>query len=203
MVGTLADCTTTSFFPAKPLGCYGDGGAIFTNDKQLTDKLVSIRNHGQGTHKYDIVRVGINGRLDTIQAAILSEKLTLFAAEIDMRQRVAKRYTDALTEVAITPKVQAGNISVWAQYTLLINNRDTLANALKADGIPTAVYYPKAMHQQAPYQNYLQDPIGLPVTEQLCQQVISLPMHPYLTKTNQDKVIQAIITHAKPSSQVA
>ncbi|MGH8511469.1 MAG: DegT/DnrJ/EryC1/StrS family aminotransferase, partial [Gammaproteobacteria bacterium] len=147
-VGTLAPVTATSFFPAKPLGCYGDGGAIFTDDEALAQVLLSLRVHGQGQDKYDNVRIGINGRLDTLQAAILIEKLRLFPEEIEARQRVAARYTDGLEDIVKTPRVVPGTISAWAQYTLRLDGRDAVAARLKERGVPTAVYYPKPLHQQ-------------------------------------------------------
>ena len=149
-VGTLAPLTTTSFFPAKPLGCYGDGGAIFTDDDELARLLRSLRVHGQGADKYDNVRIGITGRLDSIQAAVLIEKLKIFPDEIAARDRAARRYHDALLDVAIVPEIADGNSSVWAQYTIRLDpgRRDEVAARLKAQGVPTAIYYPKPLHRQ-------------------------------------------------------
>ncbi|MGH8522299.1 MAG: DegT/DnrJ/EryC1/StrS family aminotransferase, partial [Gammaproteobacteria bacterium] len=161
-VGTLAPVTATSFFPAKPLGCYGDGGAIFTDDEALAQVLLSLRVHGQGQDKYDNVRIGINGRLDTLQAAILIEKLRLFPEEIEARQRVAARYTDGLEDIVKTPRVVPGTISAWAQYTLRLDGRDAVAARLKERGVPTAVYYPKPLHQQTAYTRFPTAPGGLP-----------------------------------------
>lgn len=193
-LGTIGDVTTTSFFPAKPLGCYGDGGAIFTEDAELAQVLKSIRIHGQGEDKYDNVRIGLNGRLDTIQAAVLLEKLKLFPAEIEARQKVAARYNHALRDAAIVPELQEGNTSVWAQYTLRFpkGNRDEIAARLKERGIPTAIYYPKPIHVQAPYEAYPVAGNGLPVTEQLAGEVLSLPMHGYLDEKTQDEIIGAV-----------
>ena len=194
-LGTLALATATSFFPAKPLGCYGDGGAIFTDDADLAEKLRSVRVHGSGTDRYDNVRLGLTARLDTIQAAILIEKLKIFDEEIAARNKVAQRYFDALHNIVTAPRVADGNVSVWAQYTIRLpkgNDRDTFANSLKAQGIPTAIYYPKSMHQQTAYKNYPVAEGGLPVSEKLSSDVISLPMHPYLDQGSQDRVIKAV-----------
>ena len=194
-LGTLALATATSFFPAKPLGCYGDGGAIFTDDADLAEKLRSVRVHGSGTDRYDNVRLGLTARLDTLQAAILIEKLKIFDEEIAARNKVAQRYFDALHNIVTAPRVADGNVSVWAQYTIRLpkgNDRDTFANSLKAQGIPTAIYYPKSMHQQTAYKNYPVAEGGLPVSEKLSSDVISLPMHPYLDQGSQDRVIKAV-----------
>jgi dTDP-4-amino-4,6-dideoxygalactose transaminase len=194
-LGTLALATATSFFPAKPLGCYGDGGAIFTDDADLAEKLRSVRVHGSGTDRYDNVRIGLTARLDTLQAAILIEKLKIFDEEIAARNKVAQRYFDALHNIVIAPRVADGNVSVWAQYTIRLpkgNDRDAFANSLKAQGIPTAIYYPKSMHQQTAYKHYPVAEGGLPVSERLSADVISLPMHPYLDQASQDRVIKAV-----------
>ena len=194
-LGTLALATATSFFPAKPLGCYGDGGAIFTDDADLAEKLRSVRVHGQGSEKYDNVRLGLTARLDTIQAAVLIEKLKIFDEEIAARNKVAQRYFDALHNIVTAPRVADGNVSTWAQYTIRLpkgNDRDAFANALKAQGIPTAIYYPKSMHQQTAYKHYPVAEGGLPVSERLSEDVISLPMHPYMDQASQDRVIKAV-----------
>lgn len=191
-VGTLAPVTATSFFPAKPLGCYGDGGAIFTDDEGLGLVLRSVRVHGKGQDKYDNVRIGTNGRLDTLQAAILIEKLRLFPEEIEARQRVAARYTVGLKDIVNTPRVVPGTISAWAQYTLRLDRRDAVAARLKEHNVPTAVYYPKPLHQQTAYTRFPTAPGGLPVSEQLAQEVLSLPMHPYLEPQTQDFIIEAV-----------
>ena len=148
--------TATSFFPAKPLGCYGDGGAIFTDDAELAETLRSVRVHGQGSDKYDNVRLGLTARIDTIQAAILIEKLKIFPDEIAARNAVAKRYNEGLGNVVIVPRVEQNCTSVWAQYTIRLPNggRDALASTLKAQGIPTAIYYPKSLHQQTAYRRF-------------------------------------------------
>ncbi|MBV9079254.1 MAG: DegT/DnrJ/EryC1/StrS aminotransferase family protein [Methylobacteriaceae bacterium] len=193
-LGTFGIATTTSFFPAKPLGCYGDGGAIFTQDAALADTLRSLRVHGQGTDKYDNVRIGMNGRLDTIQAAILIEKLKIFEDEIARRDAVASRYEVGLSDVARTPQVAAGNTSVWAQYTIRVapERRDALAADLKGAGIPTAIYYPKPLHRQTAYRAYPVAGNGLPVSDALAAEVISLPMHPYLEPDLQDRIVDAV-----------
>jgi dTDP-4-amino-4,6-dideoxygalactose transaminase len=159
----------------------------------------SIRVHGQGTDRYDNVRLGLNGRFDTIQAAILIEKLTVFAEEIEARQRVAERYSLALAEVARTPSVIPGAASVWAQYTLLVKDRDGLATRLKSIGVPTAVYYPIPLNRQSGYCHYPTAPGGAPVSEALAASVISLPMHPYLDETTQDRIIAAVLSNCSPN----
>jgi dTDP-4-amino-4,6-dideoxygalactose transaminase len=193
-VGTMGQLTTTSFFPAKPLGCYGDGGAVFTDDDKLIEVLRSLRVHGQGTDKYDNVRIGMNGRLDTMQAAVLIEKLAIFADEIVARDRVADTYAEALKDVAIVPVVKPGYTSVWAQYTIRLpgRDRDKIAAALKAQGIPTAIYYPKPVHMQTAYRDYPVAGNGLPVSERLAKEVLALPMHPYLDEATQARIVGAV-----------
>jgi dTDP-4-amino-4,6-dideoxygalactose transaminase len=193
-VGTMGQITTTSFFPAKPLGCYGDGGAVFTDDDTLIEVLRSLRVHGQGTDKYDNVRIGMNGRLDTMQAAVLIEKLAVFADEIVARDRVANAYNAALKDVAIVPVVKPGYTSVWAQYTIRLpgRDRDKVAAALKAQGVPTAIYYPKPLHVQTAYRDYPVAGNGLPVSERLAKEVLALPMHPYLDEPTQARIVGAV-----------
>jgi UDP-2-acetamido-2-deoxy-ribo-hexuluronate aminotransferase len=193
-LGTFGHATATSFFPAKPLGCYGDGGAILTDDAELAETLRSVRVHGQGSDKYDNVRLGLTARLDTIQAAVLIEKLKIFQDEIDARNRVAKRYFDALHNIVNVPRVADGNVSVWAQYTIRLPRgaRDGFAATLKAQGIPTMIYYPKSLHQQTAYRHYPVAEGGLPISEKLSEDVISLPMHAYLDAASQDRVIKAV-----------
>lgn len=194
-LGTLGHATATSFFPAKPLGCFGDGGAIFTDDAELAETLRSIRVHGQGSDKYDNVRLGLTGRLDTMQAAILLEKLKIFDDEIAARNEVAERYARGLGNVVTVPHLAPGCSSVWAQYTIRLPkgvNRDGFAAALKAQGIPTAIYYVKSMHQQTAYRDYPVAEGGLPVSEQLSDDVISLPMHAYLDEPTQERIIKAV-----------
>jgi dTDP-4-amino-4,6-dideoxygalactose transaminase len=193
-VGTIGAATSTSFFPAKPLGCYGDGGAVFTDDEQLAATLRSLRVHGQGSDKYDNVRIGMNGRLDTVQAAVLIEKLKIFPEEIAARDAVAARYSAALADVASVPRVLDGATSVWAQYTLRVNGgrRDALAARLKAAAVPTAIYYPKPLHRQTAYRGFPLAGGSLPVSDRLAGEVISLPMHPYLETDVQDRIADAV-----------
>jgi dTDP-4-amino-4,6-dideoxygalactose transaminase len=193
-LGALADATATSFFPAKPLGCYGDGGAVLTDDGELADLLRSLRMHGHGSDKYDNIRIGKASRLDSIQAAVLSEKLKIFDDEIAARDKVARRYAEGLKDVAIVPHVPSGSTSVWAQYTIRVanNRRDALAAALKSQGIPTAIYYPKPLHRQQAYKDFPIADGGLAVSDRLAGEVISLPMHPYLDDATQDRIIAAV-----------
>jgi len=204
-----ADIATTSFFPAKPLGCYGDGGAVLTNDSKLAELMDSIRVHGKAVGadlegrtfdhdpKYLNMRVGMNSRLDTIQAAVLIEKLKVFADEIEARNRIAARYSAELRDhVAAVPGVIDGGVSVWAQYTIEHPERDRLATHLKAQGVPTAVYYPIPMHQQPAYSHHSVGPQGLAVTEAKSKVVISLPMHADLDEATQDKIIAAVRSFA-------
>lgn len=193
---SFGDAATTSFFPAKPLGCYGDGGAVFTNDDTVADYLRSIRVHGKGSFKYDNVRIGWNSRLDTIQAAVLQVKLKAFASyELKNVNEVAVKYTELLKDVVKTPIVPQNMYSSWAQYTLRLESedqRDALQTYLKEQGIPSMVYYPKPMHQQLAFdgnRNY----VDCPVTEKLCKTVLSLPMHPYIT----DEEINTVAFHVK------
>jgi dTDP-4-amino-4,6-dideoxygalactose transaminase len=192
--GSLTYVTTTSFFPAKPLGCYGDGGAVFTDDAELNETLQSIRVHGKGSDKYDNLRVGLNARLDTMQAAILIEKLAIFGDEISERQRVANRYSAGLSDIITTPHVPANMVSVWAQYTLTAKNegrRTKLQAALKEAGVPTMVYYPKPLHLQTAYKDFNTN-AALPVSEDLARRVFSLPMHPYLEDQTIDYIVEQL-----------
>lgn len=183
--GNMGDMATTSFFPAKPFGCYGDGGAIFTNDDELAELIKSMRIHGQGADKYDNVRIGINGRLDTIQAAILIEKLKIFSAEIIARQDIARLYTDGLKNIVKTPKVIPDTTSIWALYTVRLPahiDRTELMAYLKEAGIPSVIYYVKPVHQSKAYEHYpVASEKGLPVTEMLAKEVLSLPMSAYVS----------------------
>ncbi len=183
----------TSFFPSKPLGAYGDAGACFTNDAALAERMQSIRVHGQA-RRYEHIRLGLNGRLDTIQAAILLEKLALFSDEVTLRQAVAARYTKALSDIANTPEIKAENSSVFAQYTIEVSARDEVQAALKAQDIPTAVHYPVALHKQPVFKALYPETLSFPNAEAAAHRVLSLPMHPYLTKTDQDQVIDALQT---------
>jgi dTDP-4-amino-4,6-dideoxygalactose transaminase len=194
-LGTFGLATATSFFPAKPLGCFGDGGAIFTDDDALAETLRSIRVHGQGSEKYDNVRLGLTGRLDTMQAAVLIEKLKIFEDEIAVRNEVAERYARGLGNLVTVPRLASGCTSVWAQYTIRLpkgTNRDDFAAALKTQGIPTAIYYTKSMHQQTAYRDFPVADGGLPASERLSDDVISLPMHAYLDEPTQQRVIEAV-----------
>lgn len=198
--GSIGTIATTSFFPAKPLGCYGDGGALFTGDDALAASIQSYRVHGKGSHKYDNERIGINSRLDTLQAAILLEKLAIYADEIAARQPIAQRYSDGIGDALITPVVPDDCRSVWAQYTLRTKpgkNRDAIIASLKEAGVPTVVYYPRPLHQQTAYKSYPTDPAGLPVAEALATEVFSLPMHPYLDGQTQAHIIEAVRAAAK------
>ncbi len=212
-----ADVTTTSFFPAKPLGCYGDGGAVLSKDEGFHDLLVSLRVHGQAVKsdiagktfehdpKYLNVRIGMNSRMDTIQAAVLLEKLKIFEDEIAARNRVADRYAEGLGDLVKTPTVLDGGVSVWAQYTIELaedvnGGRDALAPALREQGVPTAVYYPIPIHKQGVYSGYPVAPGGLPVTEAKAGRVISLPMHPYLKEDDQDLIVAAIRAFVKKNA---
>ena len=192
-LGTFGLCTATSFFPAKPLGCYGDGGAVMTDDDGLADVMRSLRVHGQGSDKYDNVRIGLASRLDTMQAAILIEKLKIFPDEIDARNATARRYNEGLSDVAIVPAVPPGMTSVWAQYTIRVQGgrRDALAAELKAERIPTAIYYPIPLHRQQAYKQYPVGKGGVAVSDRLADEVISLPMHAYLDPPTQDRIIDA------------
>jgi len=188
----LSTIATTSFFPAKPLGCYGDGGAIFTNDDELATVMRQIANHGQD-RRYHHARVGVNSRLDTIQAAILLPKLRLFAKELEQRQQVAERYTVMLNEAGIetTPYVESHNTSAWAQYTIRVENRDAVQAALQEAGIPSAVHYPIPLNKQTALAD---DSVHLPVGDKTAEVVMSLPMHPYLDESDQRKIVDVLKT---------
>ena len=187
------DAAATSFYPPKPLGCYGDGGACFTNDDALATLIRSLRNHGEGTHRYEHARIGLNSRLDTIQAAVLLEKMKIFTDEIAARDRVAKRYNELLgksNRVAV-PRVIEGAQSVWAQYTIQAEDRAKLQADLKDDGIPTAVHYPIPLGRQRAYAHFPSVPT--PVSDRLSASVVSLPMHPYLDEATQDRIAAAVL----------
>lgn len=197
--GSIGTIATTSFFPAKPLGCYGDGGAVFTADPALRALMESYRVHGKGSHKYDNERIGLNSRLDTLQAAILLEKLAIYSDEIDARQTVAQRYSEGIDGALITPVVPEDCRSVWAQYTVRTKpgqDREAIMSALKSDGVPTVVYYARPLHLQTAYKGFPCDPNGLSVAEGLMNQVFSLPMHPYLDGATQDRIIDAVVRAA-------
>ncbi|MFU8843067.1 MAG: DegT/DnrJ/EryC1/StrS family aminotransferase [Bacteroidales bacterium] len=194
---SLAPVSATSFFPAKPLGTYGDGGMCFTDSKEMLEILDSIRVHGKSTDKYNNVRIGINGRLDTLMAAILLPKVDIFDEEMELRQQVARRYTEGLTGFVKTPVVKDYNISSWAQYSILHPKRDHLMEHLKLVGIPTAVYYPRPLHLQKAFEDLGYKPGDLPVTEKIAAEIFSIPMHPYLRHDDQDRVIETIISFAR------
>ncbi|MCD4696889.1 MAG: DegT/DnrJ/EryC1/StrS aminotransferase family protein [Bacteroidales bacterium] len=194
---SLAHSAGTSFFPAKPLGTYGDGGMVFTNDSTFYDKLTSIRVHGKGSDKYDNIRVGINGRLDTLMAAILLAKADIFQEEIELRQKVAIRYNELLEGVVNTPVVRDYNLSAWAQYTITHNDREKIIAGLKEEGIPSAVYYPKPLHLQGAFKHLEYQTGDFPVSEKMADEVFSLPMYPYLPESDQDKVVDAVKKYAK------
>ncbi len=194
-LGGFGVITATSFFPAKPLGCFGDGGAIFTDDAEFADTLRSVRVHGQGLDKYDNIRIGMTARLDTIQAAVLVEKLKIFEEEIAARNKVAERYAQGLGNVVTIPRLASGTTSVWAQYTIRLpegTDRNAFAASLNAQGIPTAIYYPKSMHQQTAYRDFPVADGGLATSERLSSDVISLPMHAYLDEPTQARIIKAV-----------
>lgn len=195
----MAQISSTSFFPAKPLGCYGDGGALFTNDDGLNEKMRAIRTHG-GLKRHHHPLLGMNGRLDTLQAAVLLAKLPHFPAEVAARNRIGARYTELLRGGCRVPEVMPGNTHVYAQYTIRVGNPEALGAALKADGIPSAIYYPKCLHEQPVFA-----PLGyawgtFPKAEKASRQVISLPMHPYLTEAEQDRIVAAVRRHAIPTN---
>lgn len=195
--GALAPVAATSFFPAKPLGCYGDGGAAFTDRDDLAAVMQSLRVHGKGEHKYHIVRLGLNSRLDTMQAAILLAKLAVFDDEIAARQRAADHYHELLADHVATPRLPAGCTSAWAQYAIMLSDRDAVAAALKTRGIPTAVYYPIPLHLQPVSAHLGHERGSLPVSERLADEVLCLPMHPYLTEDDQARVATAVIEAVK------
>lgn len=194
-VGALAPATVSSFFPAKPLGCYGDGGALFSDDAARAALWRSLRGHGTGDAKYDVVRIGMNSRLDTLQAAVLLAKLPGFAAEIKAREKVAQYYDQHLPAVAVRPGRMAGSDSAWAQYTIQVADRDSLAAALREDGIPTAIHYPRPLHLQPAYLRYGDGPGSLPVSEKLAAHVLSLPMHPDMDEATSRLICEAIARH--------
>ena len=199
--GRLAEVAATSFFPAKPLGCYGDGGAIFTDNDEIAESLRSIRVHGKGADKYDNVRIGVNGRMDTIQAAILLEKLKIFPEEIVSRQKVAATYTKMISAISdqgsttngprmTAPQVPEGYQSAWAQFSILVENRPHLQEHLKEQGIPTAVYYPQPLHLQTAYAGLAYSKGDFPVAENISEHILSLPMYPSLSASDQKKVVE-------------
>jgi UDP-2-acetamido-2-deoxy-ribo-hexuluronate aminotransferase len=191
-MGAFGDACATSFFPAKPLGCYGDGGAVLTNSDELAQVLRSIRVHGQGSHKYHNVRVGLNARMDTLQAAILLPKLRVFAAELERRQAVARAYDEALQDLVIIPLIPADCRSAWAQYSILVDERDAVAEHLRKSGIPSAIYYQAPLYQMPVYRSLGYERGACPETEAVCEKILSLPMHAYLTAEEQQRIVAAM-----------
>ncbi|MEA3288304.1 MAG: DegT/DnrJ/EryC1/StrS family aminotransferase [Candidatus Marinimicrobia bacterium] len=192
---SFGDAASTSFFPAKPLGCYGDGGAVFTDDDELYEKLLSVRVHGKGGDKYDNIRIGINGRMDTLQAAIVLEKFTLFPNEIKLRNKAAAKYNELLAECVVTPSTPEGYTSVWAQYSVLAKNaeeRQAIQTRLKDAGIPSAVYYPKPLHQQTAFAHLGYQDGDFPISEEMSQRIFSLPMYPYIPEEDIEKIVEVI-----------
>jgi UDP-2-acetamido-2-deoxy-ribo-hexuluronate aminotransferase len=198
--GSFGHVAATSFFPAKPLGCYGDGGAVFTDYDELAESLRSVRVHGQGIDKYNNVRIGLNGRLDTLQAAILLPKLKAFPAELAARQDVARRYNDGLGNVVEVPFVPDEHLSAWAQYSVLSDKREQIQAALKEAGIPTAVYYPKPLHLQSAFAHLGQNEGDFPFSESASQRIFSLPMHPYMDEKTQRTIIDGVTTAVSKSN---
>jgi len=194
---SFGDIGTTSFFPAKPLGGYGDGGAIFTNDSEIAGKLISIRNHGQGKSKYNNIRIGLNGRLDTIQAAILLEKLKIFPEELSQRIAIAKKYSQNLNQYFTCQHVPEGYESAWAQFSILALNsreRSICIKKLKDSGIPAAIYYPKPLHLQDAFSDLNYSTGDFPVSESISQRIFSLPMHPYLTNDSINRICDILLS---------
>ena len=192
MACSLAGIACTSFFPAKPLGCYGDGGMVFTDDDNTAGVLKSLRSHGAGSHKYEHVRIGINSRLDTLQAGILLAKFKHFPREIELRNQIADYYTQHLKGTAETPVILSFNRSVYAQYNIIVKDRESLQKRLQESRIPTAVYYPKPLHLQPAYADLGYQMGDFPITEDVCERIIALPMHPFLTREEQDFIIDKI-----------
>jgi UDP-2-acetamido-2-deoxy-ribo-hexuluronate aminotransferase len=199
--GGLGHIGTTSFFPAKPLGCYGDGGAVFTDSNEYAEIIRSIRVHGKGGDKYDNIRVGLNARLHTLQAAILLEKLNIFPQEINERQRVARKYSSLLSKCAelVLPTVPSGLQSIWAQFSLLSEKRLEIQDNLKKKGVPTAVYYGCPLHQQPAYKSLGYKIGDMPVAERVSQQIFSIPMHPYLTDNDIESIVTKLIEATEQS----
>jgi len=191
-LGTCADVTTTSFYPSKPLGCYGDGGAVFTDDDETACRVAQVRVHGQSHDRNENVRIGVTARFDSIQAAVLIEKLAIFDEECEARREIATRYTDGLKNVVTTPIVREDCTPIWAQYTITSPQRDRIVAMLGEQNIPTALFYPRPVHTQKPYRGFPMATGGLPVTERLAKEVVSLPMHPYLSADVQDRIIDAL-----------
>ena len=194
-VGHYGAVTATSFFPAKPLGCYGDGGALFTADDKIAEIARSCRIHGQGSDKYENIHIGMTARLDTMQAAILLAKLEIFDGELAARQQIADRYNKMLEDIVTTPKLADAATSSWAQYVIRLpegSDRSAIQADLAKKGVPTAIYYPRPMHTQPVYAHYPVSTSGLALTKKMAGDVLALPMHPYLEKDNQFRIVQAL-----------
>ncbi|MGN6143571.1 MAG: DegT/DnrJ/EryC1/StrS family aminotransferase [Mesorhizobium sp.] len=200
MCGTFGHVAGTSFYPAKPLGCYGDGGAMFTNDATLADRLRSFAFHGKGETQYDNVHVGLNSRLDTLQAAILIEKLAILEDEMEARRTVAQRYADGLGDVVKAANNPGHGRSAWAQYAIETPKRDGLRAHLTEKGIPSVIYYVKPLHEQVAYRDYPRTPTGLKVSQDLPNRILCLPMHPYLSESDQDRIIETIRNYVGSNS---
>ncbi|WP_136660952.1 DegT/DnrJ/EryC1/StrS aminotransferase family protein [Nitratireductor sp. XY-223] len=201
--GSFGHVAATSFYPAKPLGCYGDGGAMFTNDDAMMEKLRSYAFHGKGESQYDNIHIGLNSRLDTIQAAVLLEKLAIFDEELAARQTIADYYRDNLKEHVRVPQTPDGMVSAWAQFAIETVDRDALKAHLGDNGIPSVVYYVKPLHQQPAYAHYPKGPGEMTVTEQLPNSILCLPMHPYLQRADQDRIIETIVEFVSARQAVA
>lgn len=198
MLGSQADATATSFFPSKPLGAYGDGGALFTESAERAELFRSLRTHGEGKTRYEVLRTGMNGRLDSIQAAVLLSKLTVFPAELAARERIASTYDQRLGNAVVTPKRVPNSTSAWAIYAILLPDaaaRDRMQDGLRADGVPTAIYYPRPLHLQPAYSSH-HDGAALPVSEDLAQRILALPIHPDLTDAEVSRICDAVLAHA-------
>ena len=191
-LGACAEVTTTSFYPSKPLGCYGDGGAVFTDDDETALRVAQVRVHGQGQDRNENVRLGVTARFDSIQAAVLLEKLSIFDDECAAREKIAARYTESLKDVVATPIVHDDCKSIWAQYTIASPQRDHIVATLRDQNIPTALFYPRPIHTQLPYKEFPLPAGGLPITEKLAGEVLSLPMHPYLSADVQNRIVEAV-----------
>jgi dTDP-4-amino-4,6-dideoxygalactose transaminase len=203
MCGAFGHVAGTSFYPAKPLGCYGDGGAMFTDDGDLAERLRSFAFHGKGETQYDNIVVGINSRLDTIQAAILIEKLAILEDEMEARHRVAARYAAGLGDIVKAASNPENGRSAWAQYAIETPKRDGLKAHLQEKGIPSVIYYVKPLHTQVAYRNFPRTPTGLAVSEELPQRILCLPMHPYLSEDDQDRIIETIRNYIGSNSVAA
>ena len=194
--GSFGDISTTSFFPSKPLGCYGDGGAVFTDSEEIAKLLSSLKTHGKGSSKYDNVRIGMNSRLDTVQAGVLLAKMTVLEKEMDKRQIIAQRYNEALKDVLEVPKIEENCKSAYAQYVLLAESceqRDGIIKALKNNDIPSLIYYPKEMHKMDVFEAYNNE--NFPNATKYAQCNFGIPFSPYLTDKEQEKVIETILNY--------